>query len=207
MDLEHIQSKIYEIRGVKVMLDFDLAEIYQVETRTLKQSVRRNIKRFPTDFMFELTNDEYNNLMINIRSQFVIFENESRKGKYPKYAPFAFTELGTTMLSSVLNSEVAIEKSILIIRAFVAVRNLMLHPPINEVKELQNDVRQLKQYIDEAFIDYNDINEDTRAELDNINQKLSVANEQFGEIYKALTEMADPKKELEKPRKKIGFKQ
>ena len=134
MELSFIQSKIYEVRGVKVMLDFDLAEIYEVETRTLKQSVRRNSKRFPSDFMFELTNDEYNCLMVNIRSQFVILENESRQGKYPKYAPFAFTELGATMLSSILNSDVAIEKSILIIRAFVAVRNLILNPSRKRTK-------------------------------------------------------------------------
>ena len=196
MDLEHIQSKIHEIRGVKVMLDFDLAEIYQVETRALNQSVKRNIKRFPSDFMFQITNEEFRNLM----SQFVT----SSWGGTRKL-PYVFTELGATMLSSVLNSEVAIEKSILIIRAFVAVRNLMLHPPVNEAKELQNEVWALKHYIDEAFIDYNDINEDTRTELDNINQMLSVANKQFSEIYQALTELADPKKELGKPRNQIGF--
>ena len=205
MDLEHIQSKIYVVRGVKVMLDFDLAEIYEVPTKALKQAVRRNIRRFPSDFMFELTNDEYNYLMVNIRSQFVTLKNESRQGKYPKYAPFAFTELGATMLSSVLNSEVAIEKSILIIRAFVAVRNLILYPSIPSTKELQNEVRELKQYVDEAFIDYNDINEDTRTELDNINQRLSVADKQFSEIYQALTVLADPKREPEKPRRKIGY--
>jgi len=205
MDLEHIQSKIYVVRGVKVMLDFDLAEIYEVPTKALKQAVRRNIRRFPSDFMFELTNDEYNFLIINIRSQFVTLENENRQGKYPKYAPFAFTELGATMLSSVLNSEVAIEKSILIIRAFVAVRNLILNPPVNDVKELQKEVRELKQHVDGVFADFNDVNEDMQIQIDNINQTLSVANVQFSEIYQALIELADRKKEFEKPRKRIGF--
>jgi hypothetical protein len=188
------------------MLDFDLAEMYRVETKHLKQSVRRNAARFPDDFMFELTNNEYNNLKMSIRSQIVTLENESGQGKYPKYAPFAFTEQGVAMLSSVLHSETAIQINISIIRAFVAVRNLILNPPVTDVKELQSEVRQLKQHIEEVFTDYNDINEGTRAELDNINQKLSVANIQFSEIYQALIELADQKKELNKPRNPIGFK-
>jgi len=191
MELSFIQSKIYEVRGVKVMLDFDLAEIYEVETRALKQSVRRNIKRFPADFMFELTNDEFNYLMISIRSQIVTLENKNRQGKYPKYAPFAFTELGATMLSSILNSEVAIEKSILIIRAFVAVRNLILHPPVNEVKELQNEVRELREYVDDILTVQNDINEDTRIQLELVNE--------------ALANLQNDNKLMNKPRNPIGF--
>ena len=92
------------------MLDFDLAKLYQVETKALKQAVRRNLERFPADFMFTLTQEEYNLLKINIRSQFVTFEEG--RGKYPKYAPFAFTELGVAMLSSVLKSDVAIAAKI-----------------------------------------------------------------------------------------------
>ena len=105
-----VQNLIYEIRGKKVMLDFDLAKLYQVETKALKQAVRRNLERFPADFMFTLTQEEYNLLKINIRSQFVTFEEG--RGKYPKYAPFAFTELGVAMLSSVLKSDVAIAAKI-----------------------------------------------------------------------------------------------
>jgi hypothetical protein len=90
MELSVIQSKIYEIRGTRVMLDFDLAAMYEVPTKALKQAVRRNIKRFPDDFMFELTNDEYNYLILNTRSQFVTLESEDGRGKFPKYAPFAF---------------------------------------------------------------------------------------------------------------------
>jgi hypothetical protein len=110
IELSNIQSKIYEVRGCKVMLDVDLAQMYQVETRVLNQSVSRNIKRFPPDFMFQLTKQEFVILM----SQFVI----SSWGGTRKL-PFAFTELGATMLSSVLRSDVAIEASILVVRAFV----------------------------------------------------------------------------------------
>ena len=102
MKLAIIQSKIYEIRGSKVMLDFDLADIYQVETRVLNQSVKRNIKRFPDDFMFQLTKIEWD----NISSQFVM----TSRAKRPKSAyPLAFSELGATMISTVLRSDVAIE--------------------------------------------------------------------------------------------------
>ena len=104
MNLEVIQNKIYTIRNQKVMLDFDLAELYQVETRVLKQAVRRNLKRFPSDFMFEIKREEYNSL----RSQFVTL-NENGRGKHSKYLPFAFTEQGVAMLSSVLKSNTAID--------------------------------------------------------------------------------------------------
>ena len=184
-ELSHIQSKIYDIRGYKVMLDFDLAERYGLATRVLKQSVRRNIERFPDDFMFELTRNEYNYL----RSQFVTLE--IGRGKYSKYLPFAFTEQGVAMLSSVLNSKTAIAMNINIMRAFVAVRQLILNPPINEVKELQYQVRKLKEYVDEIFTDQNDINEDTRLQLELINQSLA--------------ELQSKNKTLDKPRKRIRF--
>ena len=182
MNLEPIQNKIYEIRGFKVMLDFDLAEIYQVETRVLNQAVKRNAKRFPPDFMFQLTTDEWQILM----SQFVI----SRWGGTRKL-PFAFTELGATMISSVLRSDVAIEASILVVRAFVAVRNLVLNPPVDEVKELKKEVQQLKESIEGFFNDQNDINEDTRTQLELINE--------------ALAGLQTKRKELEKPRRRIGY--
>ena len=120
-ELTTIQSKIYEIRGQRVMLDFDLAALYQVETRVLKQAVRRNIERFPSDFMFELTADEFNSLKDSLRSQFVI----SNKGGI-RYMPFAFTEQGVAMLSSVLKSAAAIQTNIAIMRAFVAMRNYIM---------------------------------------------------------------------------------
>jgi hypothetical protein len=117
MELQIIQNKIYEIRGQRVMLDFDLAELYEVETRVLNQAVKRNIKRFPTDFMFQLTNKEFDNLM----SQIVI----SSWGGTRKL-PFAFTEHGVTMLASVLRSERAVEINIQIVRAFIALRQYAL---------------------------------------------------------------------------------
>ena len=159
--------------------------MYGTETKVLKQSVRRNMERFPDDFMFELTRDEYNSL----RSQSVTLE--IGRGKYSKYLPFAFTEQGVAMLSTVLNSKTAIVKNINIMRAFVAVRQLILNPPINEVKELQNEVRELKRYVEDVFSDYNDINEDTRKQLELINESLA--------------ELQSKKKELEKPRNPIGF--
>ena len=111
MELQTIQNKIHEIRGQKVMLDFDLAEMYGIETRVLKQAVRRNPKRFEgNDFMFELTKEELS------RSQFVTL-NKGRGNNF-KYMPFAFTELGVAMLSSVLNSDIAIEINRNIMRAF-----------------------------------------------------------------------------------------
>ncbi|MFA5650213.1 MAG: ORF6N domain-containing protein [Proteiniphilum sp.] len=165
MELAVIQSKIYDIRGVKVMLDFDLAEMYGVETRVLKQSVRRNIKRFPPDFMFELTKEEHDSL----RSQIVI----SNKRGGTRYAPFAFTEHGVAMLSTILNSDTAIEINISIMRAFVAIRQLVLNPPKDKAAELQKEVEELKKYIEEVFTDYNDINEDTRMQLELINESLA----------------------------------
>ena len=156
MELSNIQSKIYEIRGYKVMLDFDLAEMYGTETKRLKEQVRRNIERFPDDFMLELTRDECNFL----RSQNASLE--IGRGKYSKYLPFAFTEQVVAMLSTVLNSKTAIATNINIMRAFVAMRQLVLNPPVDRVSELQNEVRELKQYVENVFEDYNDINEDTR---------------------------------------------
>ncbi len=127
MELEIIKNSIHEIRGKKVMLDMDLAKLYEVETRVLKQAVRRNMERFPEDFMFELTKDEWN----NIRSQLVMFKNG--QGKFPKYLPFVFTEQGVAMLSAVLNSEYAVRISVKIMRAFVALRQWALnHQEISE---------------------------------------------------------------------------
>ena len=117
MELQVIQSKIYEIRGCKVMLDFDLALLYQVETKVLNQTVKRNIKRFPSDFMFQLTKQEVEIL----RSQFV---TSSWGGS--RYLPYAFTEQGIAMLSGLLNSDIAIEMNIAIMRAFVTLRQYAL---------------------------------------------------------------------------------
>lgn len=136
-----IENKIYEIRGQKVMLDFDLAEMYEVETRVLNQSVRRNIERFPKDFMFQLTNEEANMLKDRLTSQIVI----SNKGG-TRYAPFAFTEQGVAMLSGILRSPKAIEVNINIMRAFVRMRQYLLsHAPKQELEELRKRIEYLEE--------------------------------------------------------------
>lgn len=119
MELQPIQSKIYEIRGQRVMLDFDLAELYQVETRVLKQAVRRNIERFPEDFMLRLSAKEANRLIDIGRSQNVIPQGYNIGSS----EMFAFTEEGVAMLSGVLRSKAAVQVNIAIMRAFVAMRN------------------------------------------------------------------------------------
>jgi hypothetical protein len=151
------------------MLDFDLAEIYGTETSQLKRQVRRNIERFEgEDFMFTLSIRESNELKDNIRCQNGILDKS-----WFRYPPFAFTELGVAMLSSVLKSDTAIKANRIIMRAFVTMRQLILNPPIDEVKELQNEVRVLKEYIENVFTDQNDINEDTRMQLELVNESLA----------------------------------
>ena len=134
-----IQNKIYEIRGQRVMLDFDLAPLYQVQTKVLKQAVRRNIERFPADFMFEITIDEYNSLKDSLRSQFVT-SKEGRGGR--RYLPYVFTEQGIAMLSAVLRSDIAIQVSIRIMETFVEMRKYMantslLYDRMNAIEERQ----------------------------------------------------------------------
>jgi len=129
MQIDKIQTKIYEIRGQKVMLDFDLAELYMTETKYLKRAVRTNSKRFPSDFMFELSKFEWETLRCNIST------SNSRGGN--RYLPFAFTEQGVAMLSGILNSEKAIDVNISIMRAFVFMRQYALtHKDLTE--KLQN---------------------------------------------------------------------
>ena len=177
--LELIQSKIYEIKGQRVMLDFDLAQMYGTETAQLKRAVRRNKKRFDgEDFMFEVTRDELSRCQIGTL-------NKSR-GSNIKYLPFAFA-----MLSSVLNSETAIEINKGIMRAFVAIRQLIANPPPDKHSLLQKEVKELKQYIEEIFTDQNDINEDTRMQLELINQTLA--------------ELQVHQKLSDKPYRPIGF--
>ena len=182
MELQIIQSKIHEIRGRKIMLDFDLAEMYQVTTRILNQSVKRNMKRFPEDFMFQLTVNEWNDL----KSQFVT----SSWGGTRKM-PYAFSEQGVAMLSGLLNSDIAIEVNIRIMRVFVAIRQTILSSPEIKINELQNEVNDLKGYIEEVFSDYNDINDDTRMQLELINETLA--------------ELQMKNKALNKPRRPIGY--
>ncbi len=142
MELQTIQHKIYEVRGQRVMLDFDLSALYETETKRLKEAVRRNIERFPSDFMFELTRDEYNALRSQIASL------ETGRGKYSKFNPFAFTEQGVAMLASVLNSPKAIEVNIQIVRAFVFLRQYALSH-----KDLTNKLKALERKYNKQFKD------------------------------------------------------
>lgn len=136
-ELEIITKKIHEIRNQKVMLDYDLAALYEIETKVLKQAVRRNIERFPEDFMFELSKEEFHNL----RSQIVT----SSYGGI-RYMPFAFTEQGVAMLSSVLKSDKAIEINISIMRTFVTIRQFALN-----YTELQNKINEIEGQLPEIY--------------------------------------------------------
>ena len=137
MEIEVIQNKIHEVRGCKVMLDFDLALLYNVENKRLKEAIRRNINRFPDDFMFELTEVEFNSLRTQIAS--------SNRGGV-RYMPFAFTEQGIAMLSSVLNSEKAIEVNISIIRAFVTIRQFSL-----SYSELKTRIEEIESQFPDIY--------------------------------------------------------
>lgn len=172
-EIQAIQSKIYEIRGQRVMLDRDLAAIYGVETKVLNQSVKRNLKRFEgDDFMFRLTKDEAQSA--RSRSQIVTL---NKRGSNIKYLPYAFTELGVAMLSSVLKSETAISVNREIMRAFVEFRHMaatLSLPSTNaDVAQLRKDFEELKLDIEDILRDQNDINESTRAQLDAISTALT----------------------------------
>jgi hypothetical protein len=212
-EIQTIQSKIYEIRGQRVMLDKDLAAMYGVETKALNQAVKRNSKRFEgDDFMFRLTKDEAE--LARSRSQIVTLESPANKGLLEdstssrsqivtmnkgrgsniKYLPYAFTELGVAMLSSVLKSETAISVNREIMRAFVEFRHLAVSLPVAnpnaDIAQLRKDFEELKLDIEDILHDQNEINESTRMQLDNITL--------------ALAELQAGKRE-QKPRRKIGF--
>lgn len=183
--IHSIQNRIYEIRGERVMLDMDLASLYEVDTRVLNQSIKRNIKRFPEDFMFQLTTKEWE----GIRSQSVTTYSENSsssqfvmmnlpKNRTGKYLPYAFTEQGVAMLSGILNSEKAINMNIAIMRAFVAIRKLTLQ---------QTDIKgQLKE----------------------ITERLGEHDVQLNEIYDAIENLLDERIAQKKweERERIGFK-
>ena len=184
-DLANIRQKIYVIRGRRVMLDFDLAAAYEVETAQLKRQVRRNIERFEgDDFMFEVTNEELSRCQIGTLN--------IGRGHNIKYQPFAFTELGVAMLSSVLRSKKAIDTNRDIMRAFVEFRHLAASLPqyatASDLQQLRQDFEQLKQDIEDCLRDQNDINESHRAQLDAIS-----------------TALAELQPSEPKPRKRIGF--
>lgn len=188
-EIQTIQSKIYEIRGQRVMLDRDLAELYQVTTGNLNKAVKRNIRRFPPDFMFQLTKDEFNRLNSDL-----IFQNGTSNWGGTRKLPYAFTEQGLAMLSGILTSDIAIDVNISIMRAFVAIRRMVASlpkPEVNaDVAQLRKDFEELKLDIEDILHDQNDINESTRLQLDAIST--------------ALAELQS-KEPRQKPRRRIGF--
>lgn len=187
MELAIIQSKIYEIRGTKVMLDKDLSELYQVTTGNLNKAVKRNLKRFPPDFMFQLTAEEWEVL------RFQIGIIKQGRGEHTKYLPYAFTEQGLAMLSGILNSDIAINVNISIMRAFVAIRQGLPQVSNNkELEELKARMKELEEVSEETMAAISDLSEDTRKELD--------------DIYLALSQLAAKQKIISEPQNAIGYK-
>ena len=161
MELQTIQSRIYESRGQRVMLDRDLAELYQVTTSALNQAVKRNSKRFPPDFMFQLTNQEF----ANLKSQIVTSSWDGIRKK-----PYAFTEQGVALLSGLLNSDVAINANIAIMRAFGAMRNYITTTTqiTAELAEIRAKLEMLERNDEDNLPAINDLSEDVRRDIDNI---------------------------------------
>lgn len=184
-DIEVIKHRIYEVRGQRVMLDRDLAELYNVETRALNQAVRRNINRFPEDFMFVMTEDEMNAW----KSQ-IVMSNSIRMGM--RRPPVVFTELGIAMLSSVLRSETAIQVNINIMRAFVAIRHAIgAWQGVNlKVEQLSHKVDNLNARVDEILHEQNENNMEVAVQISALNDALDQL-----------------RKKPSTPRKRIGFKQ
>ena len=214
-EVEVIRHRIYEVRGLRVMLDRDLAELYGVETRALNQAVKRNIDRFPDDFLFRLNKNEWTFL----KSQIVISKNDattadnkdvatngdSLKSQFvisnrggDRALPYAFTELGIAMLSSVLRSETAIQVNINIMRAFVAIRHAVsAWQGVNlKVEQLSHKVDQLNNYVEEILHDQNDINQ----QQDETNNEIALQIEAINDALDQLREKPSS------PRKRIGYK-
>lgn len=198
--IENIKEVIYEIRGQKVMLDYDLASIYGVKTGALNQAVKRNIDRFPDDFMFKLTEREWleieRNIQIsNMQSQTVTASPNRRNKSNP---PYAFTEHGAVMLASVLHSPSAVQMSVVVTRAFIAMRKAitsMLSVDL-KVEQLSHKVDQLNAYVEEILHDQNDFNE----QQEQTNMEIAI---QIEAINDALDQLRDAKSQ---PRKRIGYK-
>lgn len=179
-DLVQIQQQIYLVNGERVMFDDDLAKLYGVDTSQLKRAVKRNIERFPVDFMFVVKNTDIR----NIKSQ---LGTVKRGGS--RYDAYAFTELGVAMLSSVLNSQTAVNININIMRAFVELRKLTQLATAS-YQTLQKEIDEVKEYIEDILHDQNDINEQHGAQLEAISIALSELQTQ---------------KHQEKPMQQIGF--
>ncbi len=183
--IKNIQNRIYEIRGERVLLDFDLAALYEVPTKALNQAVKRNIKRFPKDFMFRLTPEEWQDMwsqivttsedQMSMRSQTVTASQSKRN---TKTTPYAFTEQGVAMLSGILNSDKAIAMNIAIMRAFVEIRRILIQET------------------------------DLRTQLNEIRERIGEHDTQLNAIYDAMENLLDEKAATRKwdERRRIGFR-
>jgi phage regulator Rha-like protein len=156
--IRSIQNRIYEIRGERVILDRDLADLYEVPTKSLNLAVKRNLKRFPKDFMFQLTKEEFDGLRFQIETleksdKSLRLQNETSKGRGgTRYLPYAFTEQGVAMLSGILNSDKAINMNIAIMRAFVEIRKILLMQ-----SDLKEQLKQIREHIGEHDAQLNQI--------------------------------------------------
>ena len=187
MELQVIQNRIFEVRGYRIIMDFHLAELYNVETRSLKQAVKRNKEMFPSDFMINLTKEEWTELITNCDK----LPENIRHNPIP---PSGFTEQGVAMLSSVLRSKTAIEVNISIMRAFVAIRQQLCDysSVSQEIESLRKHLKSLENQVEENLKAINDLNEDNQ--------------NSFDEIYLALTELAKKHRVNDsKPRNRVGF--
>ena len=188
-----MQDIIYDIRGVRVMLDYDLATIYGVETRTLNQAVKRNMERFPQDFMFKLTEEEWFALVqkISMSSQIVMTYPEKR----PKKAtPYAFTEHGAVMLASVLRSPSAVQMSVMVTRAFIAMRQAlssMLSYDL-QIEQLSRKVDQLNAHVEEILHDQNDINQSQSQFNSELALQIEVINDALDQLREKKDEPGNP---------------
>jgi hypothetical protein len=182
MELPVIQNKIYEIRGFRVMFDFDLAELYDVKNFRLKEQVKRNIDRFPGDFMFQLSKAEWTEVI-------AICDNLPENAKFSPATPYAFTQEGVAMLSGILRSPIAIQVNINIMRAFVAIRQFaLLHSNTSQ------EIEKLKKQVNALFYD-----------VESLGKEQENYDKHFDDIYMALADLASKNKQLNKPRNPIGF--
>lgn len=195
--VDSIKKNIFDLRGQKVMLDRDLAAIYGVETRVLNQAVKRNIDRFPADFMFQLEEKEWSIIEYNSNmSSHAVMTSPQKRPK--KAIPFAFTEHGAVMLASVLKSPSAIQMSVFVTRAFIAMRQALsaLLTMDLKVEQLSHKVDQLNAYIEEILHDQNDVNQMQERTNNEIAIQIEVINDVLDELRNAKSQ----------PRTPIGFK-
>ena len=192
VEVAQVQQLIHIIRGERVILDSDLAMLYGVETKNLKRQVKRNISRFPSDFMVELTREEYNSL----RCQNGTIERG--RGEHSKYLPYAFTENGVAMLSSVLTSEIAVQVNIQIMRAFTMMRKTLsaLNETALRQDKLELEVENLRNYMEDILRDQNDTNDDISAQMNAISDSLA-------ELAMKVDDLTA--KPMPQPRNPIGF--